>query len=267
MKKYVLVIMTLLGFVIFASGCISEEKQEITKQYKLLDSQMAGINYVNFNFTSNAGGFGVSFQNKSDLIYDITFERDKNSKEPSITYNKKGDVLNVNIVLDSGSANVILGNRCTYNGTFDTKAGGFSLMLANDSKVDVFNTTIKYAGGGMVNIADTSFNHLDMNVNTGGFMIQSDKLGIKKDGSISTGVEIGGVTVQLKPVDKIGIKIKGTVDLGGIAIEPTGFEVIKNNTTFLDAQTKNYNKKAVKLQIESTVGLGGINMNMMPIFS
>ena len=242
-----------------------QEKQTITNNYTLTDAQMAGVNYVNFNFEGNATGVGVVFKNSSDTLYNITTKRDNNSKEPEVTYTRQGDVLNVNMKLDSGSADVVLGNRCTYNGTLNSKVGGYSVILTNGSNVDNFNGTIKYIGGGMVYLGDTSFNHMDMNVNTGGFMIQGVNPKIKTNGSIATNVQIGGVTINLKP-SNTGLKIMGMVDLGGNTFEPDAFDVIQNSTNLLDMQTKGYNDQPVKLQINNTIGLGGLNVNtfMMP---
>jgi len=240
-----------------------EKVKKLTKEYKLLDSQMKGINYVNLNFTSNAGGYGISFQNKSDSIYDITIQQDENSKPASLTYNKVGDVLYVNANMDSGSAKVVLGNRCPSNGTFDTKTGGISIIMTNDSNVDTLSSNIKYAGGGMVFVGDTTFNELNLNVNTGGFIIQGEKPNIKKNGAISTQVQLGGVTIQISPNDKTGVKINNIFDIGGVGFEPADFEIINNTTNSMDIQTKGFDNKAVKLQINNIVGLGGININMM----
>ncbi|WP_048187879.1 hypothetical protein [Methanobacterium paludis] len=64
------------------------------------------------------------------------------------------------MALDSGSARVILGNRCTYNGTLNSKVGGYSIFLTNSSKVDNLNATIKYLGGGTLFLGDTSFKNM-----------------------------------------------------------------------------------------------------------
>jgi len=166
------------------------------------------------------------------------------------------------VALDSGSADIALGNRCTYNVDLESKVGGFSLYLNNNAKIDNLNTTIKYIGGGMLLLGDTTFNNINMNLNMGGFMIQtlSDKL--QSSGTINTNVEIGGVTMQLQPSDNLGFKVKGTFDLGGLAFNPEEFNVLTNNTTTTEIETPDYNTKPTQIQMESTVGLGGININM-----
>ena len=243
-----------------------QAKNEITTNYTLTDAQMAGINYVNFNFEGNTTGLDVEFKNSSNSLYDINVRRENNSKEPTVTYTKQGDVLNVNMALDSGSAKVALGNRCTYNGTLNSKMGGYSIFLTNSSKVDNLNATIKYLGGGTLLLGDTSFKNIALNVNTGGFMIQGVNPDMTTNGSISTNVQLGGVTITLKPQDNIGLKITGITDLGGSNFEPNEFDVLQNSTNILDIQTKGYNDKAIKLQINNTIGMGGINVNrfMMP---
>jgi hypothetical protein len=244
----------------------AKEGQKITNNYTLTDAQLAGVNYVNFNFNGNTTGVDVSFQNKSDSLYDITVERGNSSKEPVLTYNQQGDVLNVNMDLDSGSAKVVLGNRCTYNGTLESKLGGFSMILNNNSKVDTINSTIKYLGGGLLALGDTSFKNVNMNVNSGGFMIQSLKSGPKTNGTISTNVQMGGATLQLKDSESLGFKIGGTVDFGGITFEPANFDVIQNQTNLVELNTKGYQDKAVKININNTVGLGGLTINMFTMF-
>jgi hypothetical protein len=54
----------------------------------------------------NTTGLGMKFQNKSDNLYNITIDRDKGTKEPMVTYTRNGDVLDVNITLDEGNANI-----------------------------------------------------------------------------------------------------------------------------------------------------------------
>lgn len=245
----------------------SAKEQLITNNYTLTDAQMTGINRVNINFTGNMTGMGVRFLNKSDTLYDLSIKRDEGSAEPNVTYSRNGDVLNVNISMDSGSVDLALGNRCTYNGTLQSKIGGFGILLGNQSKIENLNTSIKYIGGGMLRLEDTSFKKIDLNANLGGFLIQSQNSGINSSGNITSNVQIGGITIQIEPTEKIGVKFKGAVDLGGISFAPGAFNIIQNSTTIAELESKDFNNKTVKIQIESNVGLGGINLNMffMPL--
>lgn len=235
---------------------------QVTNNYKLTEAEMAGVNYVNFNFTSNTSGVDVSFQNGSGNLYDITVVRDNDTQEPTVTYTRDGDVLNVNVAMDSGSATVLLGNSATYNGTFTSKIGGFSLSLGNNSKIDNLTSNIKYVGGGLVVINDTSFNTLNLNANVGGFQIQAEKPTIRTtNASVFTNIQIGGITVQATSQDNLGIKLNNVVDLGGISIPNEGFEILQNSTTIANIQTAGFAGKTNKLEINSNVGLGGININ------
>ena len=235
---------------------------QVTNNYKLTEAEMAGVNYVNFNFTSNTSGVDVSFQNGSGNLYDITVVRDNDTQEPTVTYTRDGDVLNVNVAMDSGSATVLLGNSATYNGTFTSKIGGFSLSLGNNSKIDNLTSNIKYVGGGLVVINDTSFNTLNLNANVGGFQIQAEKPTIRTtNASVFTNIQIGGITVQATSQDNLGIKLNNVVDLGRISIPNEGFEILQNSTTIANIQTAGFAGKTNKLEINSNVGLGGININ------
>jgi len=239
----------------------------ISNEFKLTNAQVQDIELVNINIDTNSSGLEVSFQNDSDSIYNITTQQVNDSREPSVTYSKNGNTLDVNVFMDSGSAKLVLNNKYTYNGTYNTKVGGMTMVLANDSKIDQFTTNIQYIGGGSYILKDTRFNNLNMNVNLGGFMIQADNPNIKKNGNISTNVQIGGITISINPLDKLGLKINGKVDLGGFSFDPEGFEVLTNTSNNLDIQSKNFNNQTIKLQINNTIGLGGLNINtfVMPI--
>ncbi|NYB52347.1 MAG: hypothetical protein HVN35_07320 [Methanobacteriaceae archaeon] len=243
------------------------KEKTISNNYTLNDAQIAGINRVNINFQGNTSGIGVKFQNKSENLYDISIEREENSREPSVTYTRNGDVLDVNLLLDSGSASIALGNRCTYNTNLQTKVGGFGLYLDNNGKLDNVNTSIKYVGGGTVVLGNSTFNRMDLSVNLGGFAVQVLPEKFSSTGTIHTNIQIGGVNLQIQPASNLGYQVKGTVDLGGLIFEPNNFNVLVNNTTNTVIESKDYSKKSSKLQIESTVGLGGVNINMfyMPL--
>jgi flagellar basal body-associated protein FliL len=106
-------IITAVYITAFGNAQQENNRNQITSSYKLTNAEIQGINYVNINLISNTSGVDISFQNNSDSIYDITVNRDNNSKDPTVTYNKQGYVLNVNIILDSESTTLVLGNERT----------------------------------------------------------------------------------------------------------------------------------------------------------
>lgn len=243
----------------------NQKEQTISTNYTLSDAQMQGVNRVNLNYKGNTTGLGVRFNNQSDNLYNITIDRDKGSKEPNVTYTRNGDVLEVNVTLDDGSADIKLGNRCTYNTTAETKIGGFGIILDNQAKMDNLNLTLKYAGGGMLLLGDATFNRMDLNNNLGGFMIKTFSDRVKSNGTINTNIQIGGVILQLPTADNVGYKVKGTTDIGGVMIEPQGFNVLVNNTTNTEIETKDYQSKSIKIEIVNIIGLGSLNINLYPM--
>lgn len=234
----------------------------ITNNYTLTDAQAAGVNRVNINYVGNVTGFSVRFSNQTDNLYKISVEREKSASEPQVTYSQNGDVLDVNVTMDQGSADIVLGSRATYNGSFESKIGGYGIYLGNNSKVDNLKANIKYLGGGTLILGDTTFQKVDMNVNAGGFMISSMPNKTTSSGIITANAQMGGVTINLQPSDKQGVKVKGTADLGGFNINPVNFNVLTNTTSQLDIESTGYNEKPSKIEIDSTIGLGGITINM-----
>lgn len=242
------------------------EENVIKDTFTLNESQVSGIKRVNISVESNASGVGVEFRNVTDSVYTIETERSFGDAKPKVNYTVEGDTLNVNIMLDKGSANILLSNKYTYNVTTRSKVGGVAIILGNNSKVDNINSTIQYAGGGALLIDKTTFKNLSMNVNTGGFYIAVLNPKFKGNGSIIANVTIGGITIA--PMDpSIPLRIIANVDSGGVTFKPNSFHVIKNTTTYLEIETKPYKSSVEKLEIICGVGLGGVSIGtfQMPI--
>jgi hypothetical protein len=185
--------------------------------------------------------------------------------EPNITYTQNGDVLDVNITMDQGNADIVLGNRATYNGNFLTKVGGYGIYLSNNSKVGNISANVQYTGGGMLVIGNTTFQSVDMSVNTGGFMVNTLP-GNNINGTVTMNVMMGGTNIQVQPNDNTGVKVKGTADMGGFNFDPKNFNVLTNTNTQLDLESTNYNNTSSKLLIENNIGLGGVNLNTFNFF-
>jgi hypothetical protein len=262
----IIIIILLLSLVAAAYSMIMvpqhQQEETITNNYTLSDADMAGVNRVNLNYNGNTTGLGMKFQNKSDNLYNITIDRDKGTKEPNVTYTRNGDVLDVNITLDEGNANINLGNRCTYNTTIYNKIGGFGVLLDNQAKLDNLNVTQQYMGGGMLLLGDATFNRTVLNTNLGGFMIKALPGRMKSGGNITTNVQIGGVTLEIPAADNLGYRVRGTYDIGGMLFTTEEFNVLVNTTNTTEIETKNYQSKSIKLNIENILGVGSVNINM-----
>ncbi|MBK6586616.1 MAG: hypothetical protein IPG26_07070 [Coprothermobacter sp.] len=206
----------------------------------------------------------MKFENGTDFIYSIETERGLEDAKPIVNYTVEGDTLNVDMGLDEGSVNILLSNRYIYNVTTRSKVGGITLVLGNDSKVDKVNSTIQYAGGGTLLVDKATFKNVSMNVNTGGFSIALLNPEFKGNGSIVTNVTIGGVTVaQMDP--SYPLRIVANVDIGGVTFESTGFNVIRNTTSYLEMETGSYKSSGNRLEIICGVGLGGVSVGTFQI--
>ncbi|BAW31028.1 MAG TPA: hypothetical protein PLO64_04410 [Methanothermobacter sp.] len=256
----IIIIVLVAAFLTAAAAPLFKPKDEkaVTDTFTLNESQVSGIKYVNINVESNSSGVAIEFKNTTGSVYSIETERNVGAAKPTVNYTVEGDTLNIDMKLDEGSATVLLSNKYTYNVTTNSKIGGVALILGNDSKIDSINSTIQYAGGGLLIVDKTAFKNISMQVNTGGFYIAVDPE-FKGGGSIIANVTMGGVTVA--PMDpSLPIKLIASVDLGGITFKPSGFNVIKNTTNYLEMQTKSYGSSSDKLEIISGVGLGGVNI-------
>ncbi|MCK9151589.1 hypothetical protein [Methanobacterium alcaliphilum] len=258
----VILLITLIGAIYLAVfGYTNEENEKdiVTKTFKLDKSQVQGIKTVNLNFSSKSGGAEVYFPKNMDSIYEITFKTNNDSKIPTLTYNRQGDVLNINTNMESGSAKIALDSAYTYNGNIEFDLGGLNIALGNGTQIDQLNTHIKYFGGGYLLLDEADFNQVNMKVNTGGFMIMGTPK-MNKSGNITTNAQIGGITIALKQFNTTGVSIRGVIDSGGINFEP-GYQVIKNTNTSVELQSPQFNQTPVKLILNNSVGLGGININ------
>lgn len=271
LEKFFGIIIIVVLVVAFLTAAVAPlfkpaEEKVIKDTFILNESQVSGIKQVNINVESNASGVVVSFSNGTDSVYAIETERSPGDAKPTVNYTVEGDTLNIDVMLDEGSANIMLLNRYTYNVTTRSKVGGLAIVLGNNSKVDHINSTIQYAGGGALLIDKATFKNVSMNVNTGGFYIALLNPVFKGNGSIVTNVTVGGVTVA--PMDpSTPLRIIASIDTGGITVKPDGFNVLKNTTSYLEMETKSYKSSKNKLEIICGVGLGGVSIGtfQMPI--
>jgi len=268
-EKFFSTIIIMVLVVAFLTGVVAPlfrppEEKTIKDAFTLNESQVSGIKRVNINVESNVSGVAVKFENGTDFIYSIETERGLEDAKPIVNYTVEGDTLNVDMGLDEGSVNILLSNRYIYNVTTRSKVGGITLVLGNDSKVDKVNSTIQYAGGGTLLVDKATFKNVSMNVNTGGFSIALLNPEFKGNGSIVTNVTIGGVTVaQMDP--SYPLRIVANVDIGGVTFESTGFNVIRNTTSYLEMETGSYKSSGNRLEIICGVGLGGVSVGTFQI--
>jgi len=242
---------------------IDGDETRVRRVYSLNDTQFPGVDYVNFNLTIKAGGLDVNFTDDSNLLYKLIFEQNEGDEAPLIKNVTLGNELFVNVTADSGNVKAIFGNRCNYSGALRVGAGGISAILSENSNIYSFDLVILYVGALSIDILDNaSFSNLNTKVNTGGIILHIGAEILKKNSTIHSVVEVGGVIVDKLPnKPSLGIKLIALVDLGGKILNRDNFVIIKETNTECDIRSTAYLTAPNKLDIEIFTGAGGVIIN------
>lgn len=235
---------------------VSQQANAIT-EYTLDSTQVPTVDYINLNITIKTGGLAVTFTNNSDKIYRLRFKQDENEAEPLVKHVIVDSKLFVDVLAENGELEATFGNRYMYNGTLKVEVGVLSTVLSEHSSVDRFNFIVAYAGGLSLEILeDASFNHLSLRATVGGVRLRVNAPSLRRSGSISARVEVGGFFIERISVGNLGVKLAAFTDIGRIALNPAGFEVLKEAETACEIRTSNYLNAQSRLDINISVGLG-----------
>jgi len=255
------------------SPAVPAERKAVVTERVLYSTTVPGVTFVNLNLTIKGGGVEVNFTDDENLVYRLRFEQDANLTAPTVEYGSvTAGVLPVNAFAESADLYATFGSGCTYNGTLRVGVGGLSLVLSEHSNVDNFNAVVMYAGGLSVEVLDdASFNQLNLKIVAGGLMLRVDANNLRRSGSISARIELGGIFIQPISVGpNLGVSLTALADMGGIALNPGDFVVEKQTDTECKIKTTNY-PASTNLDIDIFLGLGGgmINqvMTWFPTFS
>ncbi len=264
-RKILDILILIIMIAAFLTAAVSSawqpgKEKEVIENHTLAENQVSGIKNVNIDMESNGAGYFIGFSNNTSSVYDIQTVRSPDSPKPRINYTRNGDTLNIKMKMENGSARIILSNKYLYNVSMKSKVGGFALLLSNNSKIDTLNSNIQYAGGGSLVLGNTTFNQINLNVNSGGFYIMGAEPQL--NGSINATVNIGGITLDVSSLRNQSIKIVSGVDMGGITFKPEGFKILKNTTNFVEIQTLSYEGSKTRLDIRCNVGVGGVSINI-----
>ncbi|MEM3437282.1 MAG: hypothetical protein QXP55_01945 [Nitrososphaerales archaeon] len=213
------------------------------------------------NLTVKAGGIDINFTNDSNLIYKSVFEQDEEAIKPNIENITVNSKLFVNVMAKSCDVKIIFGNSYICNGTIRVSLGGITARLSNYSNIEFLDLAIIYAGSVLVDVRDNaSFDHLNIRVNTGGITMQIEAISLKKNPTISAGVELDGVIISSIPMGMdLGSKLRVTADMGGVSINLGNFSVIKQTASEVEIRTNNYLIAPTKLDIEIFTGRRVVN--------
>lgn len=245
------------------------ERGRVVREYSLDASQVSGIEYVDLKLALKIGGIDVNFTDDGDLVYGLRFRQNEGAAEPIIEYVRSNNRLLVSVTSEEGDLKASFGNRYLYNGTLKVGLGGINVVLSKNSNVESFDFDIMYAGGLSLEIlGGASFDRLNFKATAGGLKLRIAAPSLRRAGSLSGRVELGGLMVEPVSVgSNIGVRIAALTDIGGVEVNPAGFELIKQTDEETEIRTSNYPTAETKLDIDFSVGLGGvlINTQLFPV--
>jgi hypothetical protein len=218
---------------------------------------------INLNVDVRMGGINLLFSDNPSLACDVAFERDTNTSELAANYAETdgGTALHVDLYGEIGGINLTLGNSYQYNGTFSLGIGVAMLELGQYTNVSKFSVYVKYIGGLNLRIdSQASFQQIDANVDIGGVQLIVDADSLKNSGIIKTNVNIGGFTMTAEAnTSQVGVSLNATVDMGGVAVNHADFHG-QVSTRSCSVKTSGFASAANKLDINATIGLGGVTL-------
>ncbi|MBR0471248.1 MAG: hypothetical protein IJI98_00940 [Methanosphaera sp.] len=232
-----------------------DNKQNIVKTVDILDESeinqtfpeenSEAIQTININLDQKVGGTNIKFADNSTTIYNITSNNEKNNKT-TVTTNKNGTQLDVNIDSEDSQNTIILSNKYKYTINGDIIAGGFSSDLGNNAQVDAININIT-AGGVDLKLNGGQLTTVNSQINTGGINIYGEPKGVT---TINSQIEVGGLNLQAK---KQIADIFSDIKVGGI--NPGKYQKVGNN----EYKGNLFDSSENKLIIHNNIRLGGVN--------
>jgi hypothetical protein len=220
------------------------------------------INFVDLNATVKFGVISVTFSVDQNLAVEARFDRGQNASALEITRATRNQVHEVNMYGEAGALNITLGRSLQYEGSLNLRIGGANIRLDQYDNVSKLEVKIEYIGGVVLDIHNgASFEQLDLAVDLGGVLLNTDADHIVKDGEINVSTKIGGVSMGIDVINpaQVGISLEGSVDVGGITTNNSQFVGTTSNT-HCSLKTANYQSEDKKIDIEVETGLGGITL-------
>jgi hypothetical protein len=238
---------------------------KVVDRYSLIKGTnvSTSVKQINLNVDVRTGAINLLFSNNSGLACDVTFERDTNTSalEADRAETDGSTILHVDLHGETGGINLTLGSGYQYNGTFSLGIGGAIMELGQYSNVTTFSVNIKYLGGLSLRInSQAYFQQIDADVGVGGVQLTIDADSLRNSGTISTNVNIGGfaMTTQVN-TSQVGVSLNATTDIGGVSVNHADFQG-QVSTRSCSVKTSGYTSAASKLDINATIGLGGVSL-------
>jgi len=240
------------------------EGKRVVDRYSLIKGTNVSesVNFVKLNVTVNFGGISLIFSNRSDMLFDASFERAANTSQLEVSHSVSSGAMQANFYGEAGGLNLTLGKNCQFSGDLDLRLGGVLIDLGQHSNISELGVVIRYIGGALVNIGnDASFERLSFIMSVGGLQVNIDADRLSRSGVIQPNIDIGAFSIGVKVDTKqVGASLDATVDTGGLSVNQPDFtgEV---STTHCSVKTKGYFDAARNLAIKANVGLGGVTLN------
>ncbi len=244
----------------------------LTETYSLIKGVNASdtIGFVMLNVTVRFGSVSVTFTNDPDIIIKAAFQHKVNTSglDSNGLVAVDSELLQINLFGDSGMLNLTLGNSCQYGGSTDMRFGGAALDINQYGNLSQLDINIKYAGGIILNVTSgASFERLGLTVEIGGVVGNIDTQELGRSGRIKTDITMGGVFLAVQvDTTKVGASLEADVDTGGITVNHNDFQG-QGSTTYYSGRTTGYADATNKLDIQATIGAGGLTLQRQSLTS
>jgi hypothetical protein len=243
----------------------------LTETYNLIKGSNASdaIAFVMLNVTVKFGSVSMTFTNDPNVIIKAEFQHKVNTTvldANAVTGDPES--LQINLFGDSGMLNLTLGNSCQYGGNANMRFGGAALDINQYGNLSQLDVNIKYAGGIVLNVTSgASFEKLGLTVEIGGVVANIDTQELAKSGRIETDITMGGVFLAVQvDTTKVGASLEADVDTGGITVNHSDFQG-QGSTTHYSGRTTGYAEATNKLDIQATIGAGGLTLQRQSLTS
>ncbi len=243
----------------------------LTETYDLVKGTNVSdaIEFVTLNVTVKFGSVSIAFTNDPDLIIKAAFQHRVNTSNLEANAAAiDSESLQVDLYGDTGMLNLTLGTGCQYDGSADMRFGGAVLDIGQYGNVSQLDISIKYAGGIVLNVTSGAyFEKLALRIEIGGVIANIDAQELGRNGRIETDITMGGMflAAQLDTI-KVGASLEAEVDTGGITVNHDAFQD-QESTMHYSGKTIGYADTTNKLDIEATIGAGGITLQRQSLTS
>jgi hypothetical protein len=227
------------------------------------------VAFVMLNVTVKFGSVSMTFTNDPSIVMKAAFQHKVNTSgldANAVAVDSESS--QINLFGDAGMLNLTLGSSCQYGGSADMRFGGAALDINQYGNLSQLDVNIKYAGGIVLNVTSgASFERLGLTVEIGGVVASIDTQDLGRSCRIETDITMGGVflAVQVNTAN-VGASLEADVDTGSITVNHIDFQG-QGSATHYSGRTTGYADATNKLDIQATMGAGGLTLQRQSLTS